>query len=136
MLAACLRQYYICCALDSSVLGYEAPSPVHAHVQDAQAIEAARPKAAPEPPAEEKQAPTPPQAAEVHKEEGAGEARMASSAPGPGKSEAEKDEEEDAGGSPTSISSWHGTPTWNDITTFSQVRHLTFNPCSDATFPV
>ncbi len=87
-------------------------------------MQAVRPQAAPEPQVEEKQAPTPPDAAEASKEEGAAEAEVASSAPAPPETEAEKNEEEDGGGSPTSITSWHGTPTWNDITTFSQVQHL------------
>ena len=107
----------------------KAASDGYACVQEAQAIEAVRPKAAPEPPVEERKAPAPPEPAEVHKGEGAAEAEMASSAPGPANCDVEKDEE-DAGGSPTSISSWHGTPTWNDITTFSQVRHLTLHPLS------
>ena len=89
-------------------------------------MEVARPQATPERLVENKQATGLPEATEVHKEEDAAGAAAASSAPGLGKSDDE--EEEDAGGSPNSISSWHGTPTWNDITTFSQVRRLTLSP--------
>ena len=86
-------------------------------------MEVARPPASPEQQAEEKQPPDPPEPTEVRKEEDAANPEVASSAPGLAKSE---DEEDEAGASPTSTCSWHGTPTWNDMTTFSQVWPLPF----------
>ena len=60
--------------------------------------------------------------ADKHKEEEAANAEAASSAPGVAQNDEGEDEESTV--SPTSTCSWHGTPTWNDMTTFSQVQHL------------
>ena len=93
--------------------------------QEAQSMEVSQPQATPELKLEEMQPQNPPEAAEVRKEEESANTEDASSAPGPAKGE---DEEDEAGASPTSTCSWHGTPTWNDMTTFSQVPPLPSNP--------
>lgn len=68
--------------------------------------------------AEDRQESKPEGVAEVHKATYAPEELVDSGSAGPADSDAEDDEPT---GSPTSTCSWHGTPTWSDMTTFSQV---------------
>ena len=95
-------------------------------------METEQPKASFEPQAEAKAESRSTEVADKHKEEEAANAEAASSAPGVAQNE---DEEEESTVSPTSTCSWHGTPTWNDMTTFSQVQHLPLNFFQDSLLP-
>ena len=96
------------------------------HAQEAQKFEAEQPKASPEKQAESESAAQSPEMSAAHEKENAADEHAASTISAHAISDAEDDAATDT---PTSTSSWHGTPTWNDMTTFSQV-----GPCTERTW--
>lgn len=95
------------------------------HAQEAQKVEVEQPKASPEKQAESESAPQSSEVSAAHEKKDAVDKHAASSVSAHAISDAEDDTATDT---PTSTSSWHGTPTWNDMTTFSQV-----GPCTECT---
>lgn len=92
------------------------------HAQEAQKVELEQPEASPEKQAESESAAQSPEVSAAHENKDAVDEHAASSVPAHAISDTEDDAATDT---PTSTSSWHGTPTWNDMTTFSQVRPCT-----------
>lgn len=92
------------------------------HAQEAQKFEAEQPKASLEKQAESESVPQSSEVSAAHEKENAANEHAASSVSAHAISDAEDDAATDT---PTSTSSWHGPPTWNDMTTFSQVRPFT-----------
>ena len=96
--------------------------------QEAQALEAEQPEAAPEakdaqdqpePSAQDQPHASPQKEPAARVEEGMADEHAESKAAELARDESADDDDESPR-SPESVSSWHGTPTWRDMTTFSQ----------------
>ena len=96
--------------------------------QEAQALEAEQPEAAPEaenaqdqpePSAQDQPGASPQKEPAAHEERGTAGEHAESKAAESARDESADDDDESPR-SPESVSSWHGTPTWRDMTTFSQ----------------